>query len=211
MSPFGRNAMLHGNASAFVTTTTLIFWPSAVSYTIGVVGSFLPVPFGHSPRGATGMPRSPGISSTFRCANPAYDAATTSVSASGAVHRVFITIGLLFPLAPGPYPRRALTLMLALGLHRARMAAGALERHSIQSRHYEQASARSRRFRGACRPHRRGAARGAVRVPDGHDDLSSRRDLERLHSLHHAGRRRRRRCGHERPRREDMDRRVGRG
>ena len=69
-SPFGRNAMLHGKASAFVTTTTLIFWPSAVSYTIGVVGNFLPDGAGQRPRGATGMPRPPGISSTFFCALP---------------------------------------------------------------------------------------------------------------------------------------------
>ena len=60
MLPSGRNATVHGNDSAFVTATTRMRWPSAVSYSTAFSGSFLP----QRPRGATGMPK-PGIISTF--------------------------------------------------------------------------------------------------------------------------------------------------
>ena len=39
IEPSGRNARLHGYSSALVTTTTRMFWPSAVSNSIGPSGS----------------------------------------------------------------------------------------------------------------------------------------------------------------------------
>src|SRR5580765_2361030 len=106
MSPFGRKTMLHGNASALVTMATRMRWCSAVSYTIGAVGSFLP----QRPVGAIGMP--PRIS-TFcwlsKAREPKVATRTSaSVPMSASLLREIITTDLLQPTRQYRSPPRRL-------------------------------------------------------------------------------------------------------
>src|SRR5687767_8554515 len=83
MSPPGSHTMLQGDDIPLATTTTRIFWPSAVSNSNGLSGSGT----GGIPFGATGVPPRPR--GTVCCAEP-----TLTIIRTSAITRLNL-IGLL--------------------------------------------------------------------------------------------------------------------